>query len=119
MSGALRTFLEDEARKVCSSLLLDEWTNTRYVEDVNPDALTGAWLDNHTSYIWKVGTLVLTDANKLDWARIFIGHEREPGKFEFIGHLNFNDGENDDPGRCLRRYIECAARADHVFDDAT
>jgi hypothetical protein len=109
----LRNFLEDEAAKVrCWG---DDSAYVRYAEDVNPDALTDAWLEKQTSYIWKVGVLVLADNNKLDWAYAFIGHEREPGKHEFIGFLQFQDGENDDPGRSIRRYVACLTRADHVF----
>ena len=90
-----------------------------YQEDINPDAVNGDdWLENNTSYIWKVGVLSIADGNKRDWAHLLIGHQREPGATcEFIGKPNWYDGENDDPGRCLKRYIKCAELADVLFED--
>lgn len=111
----LKKFLEKEA----GDLLYDNFIApiVKYVEDVNPDAADGdAWLKNKTSYIWKIGVLSIADGNKRDWAYLFIGHQREPdARFELIGNLYWSDGENDDPARCLRRYLKCAADADILF----
>ena len=92
---------------------------TEYNEDINPDAINGdAWLDNNTSYIWKVATLSLIDSNKCDFVTVFIGHKRSPSHDpEFIGELYWQDGENDDIGRCLERYIECLRMGHSVFDN--
>jgi len=88
-----------------------------YREDANDDALTGAWLDNETSYIWKVGVLSVVDGNKRDWGYLFIGHHRKPNyPFEFIGELCWGNGEKDDPGQCLERYLKCAKNADILFE---
>ena len=90
-----------------------------YEEDINPDAINGQdWLDNNTSYIWKVAVLSIADGNKRDWAYLYIGHQRSPDHvFEFIGELYWSDGENDDIGRCLRRYLKCAENADILYED--
>ena len=113
----LKDFLTAKADELAP---LDEsWPDRRdYAENENPDALTDDWLENETSYIWKVGVLAQTDSNKCDWARLFIGHEREPGQCEFIGMLYWQGGENDDINRSLRRYIDVASQASYLFDAA-
>jgi len=86
----------------------------KYEETVNPDAINGdAWLENNTPYIWKVGVLCQWDSNKFDYCRVFIGHEREPGNIDFIGMLYWPDGENDDIGRSLQRYLHCIDKIGH------
>lgn len=88
-----------------------------YYHDINPDAIDGdKWLENSTSYIWKVGVLAQWDSNKCDYARLFIGHEREIGNYEFIGALLYADGENDDIGRSLKRICEIAGNLHPAFD---
>ena len=113
--SSLEDFLLGEAKEILDQ---DHYIGpiVSYREDINEDALTDAWLENETSYIWKVGVLSVADGNKRDWGYLFIGHQREPGAlFEFIGRLYWADGENDDPGRCLGRYIKCAEMADCLF----
>ena len=112
---SLQGFLESKADELAP--LKPDWPDCRaYSEDVNDDALSDAWLENQTSYIWKVGTLAQWDSNKCDYIHVFIGHERALGRYEFIGMLYYSSGENDDPGRCLRRYPECLAQLHPVFD---
>ena len=78
----------------------------KYLENVNIDALSNDWLENRTSFIWKVGILYIVDANKADWVYIYIGHQRDDKTPpDFIGSLHYNEGENDDIYRCLKRYI--------------
>lgn len=91
----------------------------RYSEDTNPDAINGdQWLENDTSFIWKVGVYVLIDANKCDWVHVFIGHKRdEKSDAEFIGHLYWQDGENDDIGSSLARYLKLLSKIHPVFED--
>lgn len=114
---SLEQFLKAEAEKFRPGILSDDNHYVRFHEDVNPDALDGdKWLKTNTSYIWKVGVLLLIDNNKCDWVHVFIGHERAPGKLEFIGKLYFSDGENDDMGRSMKRYLECAAAICPAFD---
>lgn len=111
----LEQFLRQNADKLAP--LDDSYPDYRdYQENVNEDALTDAWLKTNTSYIWKVGVLAQWDSNKCDWMRLFIGHERGPGRLEFIGMLYFQDGENDDIGRCLKRYLNVAANIHPVLD---
>jgi hypothetical protein len=88
-----------------------------YAEDVNEDALTNAWLDKSTSYIYKVGCLRLFDDNKRDFGWAFVGIERDPGDFQYLGSLYFRDGENTDCGRVMRRVLACLAGCDIVFQD--
>jgi hypothetical protein len=84
-----------------------------YIEDVSPDAIRGDdWLENRTSYIWKVGVLALIDPNKCDWITLYIGTKRdEKSTPELIGTINFRGGENDDPGRTITRLARAAACA--------
>ena len=95
-----------------------EWPDRRsFMMDENPDALDEKkWLESGTSYIWRVGVLAQWDSNKCDHARLFIGHERAPLRHEFIGMLHWRDGENDDMGRSLKRYLELAADIHPTFD---
>ena len=87
-----------------------------YVEDVNEDALSNKWLETQTSYIWKVGVLAVIDPNKCDWCYLHIGHQRNPkAEPEYVGCLCWRDGENDDIGRCLARYLKVAALIHPVF----
>lgn len=91
--------------------------DVHYTEDINPDALTDAWLDRGTSYIWKVGALSITDSNKCDWIYVAFGVQRgEHSRPELKGAMYFDDGENDDPGRVIRRAIECLSWQHPVFD---
>lgn len=87
-----------------------------YYEHVNDDALSDAWLERGTSYIWKVGVLAQIDSNKCDHVHLLIGHEREPGHYQFVGMLFWVGGENDDIGRCLQRYLNCASMLHPVFE---
>lgn len=113
------TELEKFLRKKADELapIDPEWVDARrYRVSENSDALTDRWLENKTSYIWRVGVLAQWDSNKCDYAHIFIGHEREPGKLEFIGHLYYQDGENDDIGASLKRFTELAGIIHPAFD---
>lgn len=119
---SLETFLRSKAAEVEPTIFKCEYgmeDTVRYKEHVNPDAINGdAWLESRTSYIWKVGILAAWDANKCDWVNVFIGHHRKPDyDMEFIGHLYWQDGENDDIGRCLVRYLECMRFCHPVFEN--
>ena len=90
----------------------------KYSEDVNEDALTNAWLDNRTSFIYKVGVLCAIDSNKCDFAYIAIGVQRkdfyEP---ELKGIFCFDEGENDDIARVLKRAMNLLPDMHCVFED--
>lgn len=95
-----------------------EYTNYRYEEDVNPDAVTNKWLESQTSFVWKVGVLSAIDANKCDWVHFALAIQKTPNaEIDIIGHFNFSDGENDDIGRVLKRMIECLNQIHPVFHD--
>lgn len=109
----LETFLHGKM----DARLDEDWTRVLYRENTNEDAINGdAWLENQTSYIYRVGVLAFIDANKCDWVTVLIGHERNPDQFEFIGKLHWRDGENDDIGRSLGRYLEVMKWMHPVFD---
>lgn len=96
----------------------DEWTVWDYTEDVNEDANSNDWLENNTSYVYRVATLCAIDRNKCDWLDIAIGTQRSEGAdFELTGILRFKRGENDDIGRVLKRAMECLKYSHPVFDD--
>ena len=104
----LESLLREKAKSVMDDADDFAGCSVKYSEHESPDAINGdAWLENQTSYIWKVATLGVVDGNKADWVHLYIGHQRDIGSQpEFIGELYWKDGENDDVGRCLRRYIE-------------
>lgn len=94
----------------------DDWTAVAYRESQNDDALSDAWLESDTSYIWRVGVLVLYDNNKCDWCRILIGTQRsEASVAKVIGMLEWEGGENDDPARTVKRAMEMASIVHPVF----
>lgn len=97
----------------------EDWTNWRYSEDVSEDALTEDWLENRTSYIYKVGILAAIDANKCDWVYVAIGTQRgEHSPVQIIGVLHFEEGENDDMGRVIKRVSQLLAYTHPAFEDA-
>lgn len=115
----LEKLLRDNAKDVIDDCADFFGCQVNYSEDINPDAINSdAWLENRTSFIWKVGTLAVIDGNKADWAYLYIGHQRkETSDPELIGKLHWQGGENDDIGRCLRRYISTLdGLMDPIFD---
>jgi hypothetical protein len=97
--------------------IVDDWTHARYTQNDNPDALTDEWLQRQTSYIWRVGVLAFWDANKCDWCGLVIGQRRSPQhQPEFKGLMYWDDGENDDPARVVRRAMDAAADLHPVFN---
>jgi len=98
----MENYLKEKLKAI--SEFNDEWTTWDYSEDVNEDALTDAWLENRTSYIYRVGVLCAIDSNKCDWMHIAIGTQRRKNSdIELKGVFNFNKGENDDMGRVIGR----------------
>ena len=80
---------------------------------------TEEWLENRTSYIYKVGTLAAIDANKCDWVYVAIGTQRsEHSPVQIIGVLHFEEGENDDMGRVIKRVSQLLAYTHPAFEDA-
>jgi hypothetical protein len=97
----MNEFLKQELLKKISS---PEYYIFEYSEHKNNDALTDAWLENRTSYIYKVAVMTAIDWNKCDFAHIVIGTQRnENAKPELKGYLYFDRGENDDMGRVIER----------------
>ena len=111
----MEEFLKDHLNTV--SELSDEWTHWDYSEDTNTDALSDEWLDNRTSYIYKVGVLCAIDSNKCDWAYIAIGTQRtDQHAPEVKGVFHFNQGENDDMGRVMDRAMNMIRLAHPAFE---
>lgn len=119
MKDVLKNFLLAIAEEKHAEDIADGYDSVNYKEDINPYAIDGdKWLDTHTSYIWKVGVLTLIDSNKCDYVYAFIGHQRSPDHApEIIGQLYWKDGENDDIGRSLVRYVKCLSFIHPVFED--
>lgn len=87
----------------------ESFVHSLYEENENRDAISSNddWLKNGTSWIYKVGVLVVIDANKCDFMWILIATQRnEFESYEFIGLLHFNKGENDDVARTLNRVMK-------------
>lgn len=81
-----------------------EYYHFKYSEDVNNDALSEDWLENRTSYIYKVGVLAAIDSNKCDFVHVAIASMRgENSMSEIKGYFHFDKGENDDMGRTIER----------------
>jgi len=96
----------------------EDWTVLEYSEDVNKDALSDDWLENRTSFIYKVGVLCAIDRNKCDWVYVVIGTQRgENSKPEVKGTFYFNKGENDDIGRVIKRAFDCMKIIHPVFEE--
>lgn len=97
--------------------LKGEWTSWDFQEDENEDALTDAWLDNETSYIFKVCVMTAIDANKCDWAYVAIGTKRhENSNLEIKGILKFDEGENDDMGEVIARSLSVLKTMHPAFE---
>jgi hypothetical protein len=81
----------------------------KYVENISPLAIKeNEWLDANTSWIYKVGVLVVGDTNKMDWVTVYIAKQRnEREDYDLIGKLYFNQGENDDMSKVLARVYAC------------
>jgi len=106
----MEEFLKEHLISSIEKTFDDDWTSWRYHQSINPDALTREWLDNRTSYIYKVGVLCAIDANKCDWVHVVIGVQRnESSPPEVKGMLYFDEGENDDIGRVMKRAVELMA----------
>ena len=111
----MRQTLEDHLRSIID--LNEDRTTYRYSENINNDALNGTWLDNRTSYIYKVAVLCAIDSNKCDWAHIVIGTQRtDYSQGEVKGVFSFNQGENDDIGRVISRAFDLIKLSHHAFD---
>lgn len=116
----LKELLLEKAKELKPEIFDDEYPDwVEYDENINPHAANGKeWLDKGSSYIWKVGILMTWDSNKFDYCTIFIGHQRDPeAESEFIGLLHWKDGEGDDIGRCLTRYLKILRSAHPSFED--
>lgn len=89
----MKTFLEESMRADGF-----ECFRTDYFESDNKHS---------ESHIWKVGVLLLVDANKADWITVGLAYQpHEKAKPIFAGSLHFPGGENDDAGRTLQRMLD-------------
>lgn len=112
MEDALRAYLKSKID------LSPDYSTSCYQEDINKDAATNKWLDNGTSFVWKVGVLSVIDANKCDWVYFALGIQKTPhSEIDIIGHFCFSDGENDDIARVLKRMMGCLKEIHPVFED--
>ena len=97
----MEKFLKEELLKKISK---PEYYSFYYDENNNKDALTNDWLENRTSYIYKVAVMTAIDSNKCDFAHVVIGVQRgKDSEPELKGYFYFSEGENDDMGRVIER----------------
>ncbi len=96
----------------------EDWTHWQYLEDTNQDVLNNTWLENRTSFIYKVAVCIAIDANKSDWVYAAIGVQRynEDSPTQIIGTLSFPNGENGDIGRVMQRAMKLMRYATPLFD---
>lgn len=100
----MEKFLKEELLKKIGQ---PEYYSFNYSENNNSDVLTDKWLDNGTSFIFKVAVMTAIDRNKCDFAHVVIGTQRgEDSEPELKGYLYFGEGENDDMGRVIERAFE-------------
>lgn len=111
----MKKFLKKHLKTI--SKLDDKYTSWEYSEDVNLDALSDEWLENRTSFIYKVGVLCAIDSNKCDWVHIAIGTQRsKDSEMEIKGTFYFNEGENDDMGRVIDRAFKLLQHIHPAFE---
>lgn len=83
--------------------------NDEYYSEYNLDQIRDG---KHSSYVYRVGVLYMRDANKCDFAEIHIAFQNDKnGKIQYLGKLDFEDGENMDLLSTVQRIafsmIEC------------
>ncbi len=94
-----------------------EFYHFDYSEDINQDAITGDWLENRTSYIYKIGVLAAIDNNKCDYVSIAFSSMRgENSQPEIKGYLEFSQGENDDIGSTMDRAFKLIQHMHPAFE---
>lgn len=110
----MKKFLKEEILK---KVVKPEFYSFDYAENKNNDALTEKWLENRTSYIYKVGVLTAMDSNKCDFVHVVIGTQRdENSEPELKGYFWFGEGENDDMGRVIERAFELLKSIHPAFE---
>lgn len=112
----LKNFIEEYAELYCETYKED---HKHYEECINNDAIEGdKWLDNKTSYIWKVGVLCLTDSNKCDWVNVLVGVQRDKETEPYlVAKFYFPEGENDDCGRVINRAMRMLEWMHPTFEE--
>lgn len=88
-----------------------------YLDNVNNDVPNNVWLENQTSFIYKVAVMTAIDSNKCDFAHVVIGTQRyKDSEPELKGYLYFCEGENDDMGRVIERAFRLLPLIHSAFD---
>lgn len=86
-----------------------------YKEDI--EERYEAFSECDCSYIYKVATLSIIDGNKCDFAKVYLGYQRDRDSgLVYVGCLDFPNGENTDLGRTLKRLLECLERTAPIFE---
>ena len=110
MKELLKDYLQNEKK------IKPEYYSFEYSEDTNVDALSDDWLENRTSYIYKIGVLAAIDSNKCDFVHVVIASIRDENSTpEIKGYFHFDKGENDDMGRTIDRAFKLLQYMNSVF----
>lgn len=108
----LNKFIKNEAKKLFPDLLeLSELFHQHemWESSVNSDVLDGSWVESKTTHIYKVGTYIVSDDNKLDWVFAFYGYQRrKDGDYVFLGYRHFPRSEKDYMAKIFQRIIRHA-----------
>ncbi|KKM83681.1 hypothetical protein LCGC14_1306930 [marine sediment metagenome] len=72
---------------------------------------------HNCSFFYKVGVYAVLDGNKMDYADVYIGIQRDPeDPPRLLGRLDFSDGENDDPGNIMVLIRNLLSEVHPVFE---
>jgi len=110
----MEKFLKSELKRIYD--LDEEYVFYEFGSDLSEHALTEKWLKKRKSYIYEVSALAAIDSNKCDYVYIAIGVKRsDTSEPELKGTFYFEEGENDDIGRVLKRAFKVLKGLHDVF----
>lgn len=109
----LEMFLREKAKELHPMRTTMEYEV--YKEDVEPNYQR--FIEKDCSWLHKVGVLALIDGNKFDFCTLFIGVTDAHDECQFIGKLDFSQGENMDLARLLTRMVRTIKETADIFEE--
>ena len=109
----LKEFLQAKAKEL--NPLRTSLEYETYKEDVETNYRQ--FIEKDCSWLYKVGVLALIDGNKWDFCTLFIGVVDQHAACQFLGKLDFSDGENMDVARLLARMVKVIKEVDSIFEE--